>query len=194
MSNSASLVPRGRNRQVAALVSAVLSGLVPAWQSLNTQLVPALKNAESSETGRRRTIGRNVLVVAQVALSMVLLVAAGMLQAGFRRTLALDPGFRTDHLMMMSVDTSHVRYTPAQTRDFYRSLVDRARVLPGAASAALTSALPLDRGFSTREIVMPEGYQFPPGQESASLQASWACALHGVVQPAAVECQPRARP
>ena len=157
---------------VAALVSAVLSGLVPAWQSLNTQLVPALKNAESSETGRRRTIGRNVLVVAQVALSMVLLVAAGMLQAGFRRTLALDPGFRTDHLMMMSVDTSHVRYTPAQTRDFYRSLVDRARVLPGAASAALTSALPLDRGFSTREIVMPEGYQFPPGQESASLQAA----------------------
>jgi predicted permease len=154
---------------VAAVVSALLFGLVPAWQSLQTQLVPALKSSELSETSGHRTIGRNVLVVAQVALAMVLLVAAGRLQAGFRRTLALDPGFRTDHLMMMSMDTSHVRYTPDQTRNFYRNLVDRVKALPAVASVTLTNAVPLDRGFSSRETVVPEGYQFPRGQENASL-------------------------
>jgi putative ABC transport system permease protein len=154
---------------LSAVASALLFGLVPAWQSLNTQLVPALKSSELSETTRRRTIGRDVLVVAQVALSMVLLVAAGRLQAGFGRTLALDPGFRTDHLMMMSLDTSLVRYTQDQTRSFYRSLADRVKALPAVASVTLMSAVPLDRGFSSRETVVPEGYQFPPGQDSASL-------------------------
>ena len=101
---------------LAAVVSAVLFGLAPAWQSLKTQLVPALKSAEPGQTARQRTIGRNLLVVAQVALSMVLLVATGVLFDGFRRVLVLDPGFRTDHLMTMSLDTSTTRYTPAQTQ------------------------------------------------------------------------------
>ncbi len=157
---------------LAAVASALLFGLAPAWQSLRTELVPALKSAESGQTTRHRTIGRNVLVIAQVALSMVLLVAAGMLQAGFRRTLDVNPGFRTDHLMMMQLDTSHVRYTSEQTRAFYRSLVERARALPGAVSVALVSLVPLDRGFSGRETVIPEGYQFPPGQENVSSLAA----------------------
>jgi putative ABC transport system permease protein len=157
---------------LATLLSALLFGLAPAWQSLKTRLVPALKSSELGETTRQRTIGRNVLVIAQVALSMVLLVAVGMVQAGFRRSLALDPGFRTDHLMTMSLDTSFVRYTPVQTREFYRNLADRARALPGVSSVALASALPLDRGFGGREIVTPEGYQFPRGQENVSLASA----------------------
>jgi predicted permease len=156
---------------LAAVVSAVLFGLAPAWQSVKVQLVPALKSAELGET-QRRLIGRNVLVVAQVALSMVLLVAAGMVQAGFRRTLALDPGFRTDHLMTMGLDTSFARYTPAQTHDFYRSLVDRARALPGVRSVALADPLPLERGSGFRPQVIPEGHQFPEGKDSAPVAAA----------------------
>ena len=96
-----------------------------------------------------------------------------MLQAGFRNALDLNPGFRTDHLMMMSTDTSFVRYTPVQTRDFYRHLVDRARALPGVASVALTSAIPLDPNDPPGiEAVIPEGYQFPRGQESVSVRAA----------------------
>jgi predicted permease len=157
---------------VAAVASALLFGLAPAWQSLKTDLVPALKSTELGETTRQRTVGRNVLVIAQVALSTVLLIAVGMLQAGFRKSLELNPGFRTDHLMMMSLDTSFVRYTPVQTREFYRNLVDRARALPGVASVALADPLPLDRGFGAREIVIPEGYQFPQGHENLSLAAA----------------------
>jgi predicted permease len=158
---------------LAAVLSAALFGLAPAWQSLKTELVAGLKSSESGETMRRRTIGRNILVVAQVALSMVLLVATGMVQAGFRQTLATDPGFRTDHLITMALDTSFANQTtPDQSRNFYRNLVERARALPGVRSVALTDNLPLDRGFGSRRQVIPEGYVFPQGQETASLPAA----------------------
>ena len=156
----------------AAVVSAVLFGAAPARQSLRTELVPALKSSELALAVRHRTVGRNVLVVAQVALSMVLLIAAGMLMEGFRRSLTANPGFRTDHLMLMSLDTSLVRYTPSQTHSFYRNLVDRVQALPGVSSVALTSAVPLDPGGQSPETVIPEGYQFPPGRESESVIAA----------------------
>src|SRR5262249_26695719 len=64
------------------------------------------------------------------------------------------------------------RYTPAQTHEFYRSLVERARTLPGVQSAALADAIPLDRSLGSRMPVLPEGYQFPQGQDSASIPAA----------------------
>lgn len=155
----------------AALTSAVLFGLVPAWQSAKTQLIPALKSAEPGQTTRQRTIGRNMLVVAQVALSMVLLVSTGVLLDGFRRVLILDPGFRTNHLITMSLDTSTVRYTPVQTSDFYRELVGRARGLPGVVSVALTSWMLLDRGGEIQAVI-PEGYQLSQGRESETVFAA----------------------
>jgi putative ABC transport system permease protein len=155
---------------LAATASALLFGVAPAWQSLKTQLVPALKSSEPGQGTRHRTIGRNILVSAQVALSMVLLVAAGMLVEGFRASMGLNPGFRTDHLMMMSTDTALMRYTPARTHDFYRNLVDRVRALPGVASATLTNMIPL--GSVGSELVVPEGYQFPRGQENVRVAAA----------------------
>jgi putative ABC transport system permease protein len=153
---------------IAAVASAALFGLAPARRSLKPELVPALKAAESADTSRQGTIGRNLLVVVQVASAMVLLVATGMLMDGFRKAVVLDPGFRTDHLMMMSLDTSLVRDTPVQTRAFYRQLVERARALPGVASVGLTSAVPFEVGGQATEDLIPEGYDFPRGQESAS--------------------------
>ncbi len=153
---------------LAAVMSALLSGLAPAWQSLKTQLVPALKAAEPGETTRPRTIGRNVLVVGQVALSMILLLVTGMLLDGFRKLLVLNPGFRTDRVVMMALDTSIARYTPVETKNFYRALADRARALPGVASVALTSWVPLDRGGDLNSVI-PEGSELPRGQESETV-------------------------
>jgi macrolide transport system ATP-binding/permease protein len=157
----------------AAILSAAIFGVAPVRQSLNASFVPALKTSELAETTRTRIIGRSVLVVAQVALSLVLLVATGVLLDGFRKALVLDPGFRTDHLLSMSVDTSLVRYTPAQTHAFYRDLVEGARGLPGVTSATLTSAVPLNPwGNQGVETIVPEGYVFPAGQERASVPAA----------------------
>jgi predicted permease len=153
---------------LASVLSAIFFGLAPASQTLKMQLVPALKGASLGFSAGSRTIGRSTLVVAQVALSMVLLVAAGMLLDGFQRSLVLNPGYRTDHLMMFEFETSLVRYTGAQTRDFYRNLVNRTRALPDVRSAALARSIP----FSPNQFVtnvIPEGYQFPKGQTSASI-------------------------
>jgi len=156
---------------VAALVSAVLFGLAPALQSTRTGLVPALKAGDQACVGKRRTIGRNALVIAQVALSMAILVAAGMLVDGVRKSVALDPGFRTDHRLMMEFDTAQVRYSDEQTRLFCRDLRDRARALPGVRSVAMTSYIPFSPSGTVRTVV-PEGYQFPKGRESAMIGAA----------------------
>ena len=155
---------------LAGAASAVLFGLAPIWQSLKTELIPALKNAESGQTASRKTTGRNVLVVAQVALSMVLLVAAGMLVDGFRRSESLQPGFRTDHLMIMSLDRSLARAHATQAHDFYRDLVDRAQALPGVVSVALTNSF-LSASCSAKPW-FPELYELPQGKDSVSLLAA----------------------
>jgi predicted permease len=161
---------------VATVASALLFGVAPAWQSLRTDLVPALKSAELGPVARHRTIGRNALVVAQVALSMMLLVATAIMLDGVRRTFTADPGFRKDHLVMLSTDTSLLKYTSAQSREFYRTLVERASAVPGVQSVALASAIPFgDGGNGSRyvpEKVIPDGYQFPRGEESAQVPAA----------------------
>lgn len=150
---------------LVAVLSAVFFGLAPAIRSVKTDLVPALKTGASAGF-HRRTWGRNALVIAQVALSLVLLSAATLFVGALRVVVSSNPGFRTDHLMMMSFDPSLVHYSPEKTRDFYRTLTERARRLPGAENAALTMAAPLDGASVATSNIAPEGYQFPKGQES----------------------------
>ena len=153
---------------IASLFSVLVFGLAPAFQSLKTELVSALKSSESNMSGRKRTLGRNSLVIVQIALSMVLLVASGMLLDGFRKTLVASPGFRTDHLLITEFDTSLVRYNPEKTVAFYRDLKDRVRALAGVRSAALTATVPFGNNQPSREVI-PDGYQAPKGQESVTL-------------------------
>jgi macrolide transport system ATP-binding/permease protein len=155
----------------AAVVSALVFGLIPAWKTVQPNLTSALKSGDLAAAGPRRLSGRNLLVTVQVALSLVLLVASGALLDAFRRMLILNPGIRTDHLLMMEFDPSMVRYTPDQTREFFRVLADRARSLPGVRSAALSRAIPFRPNFSDEEVI-PEGYQFPRGQRSVSVSTN----------------------
>ena len=155
---------------LTAVASTLFFGLAPAWQSAKTGLASTLKSGSTSDGAHPRTIGRNVLVVSQIALAMVLLVATGMLVDAFRKTLVLSPGFRTDHLVMMEFDTSLARYDSAQSAEFYRTLVRRAQELPGVRSVTLTSSAPL--GFFGMRDVISEGYQLPRGQETLQVMAA----------------------
>ena len=83
------------------------------------------------------------------------------------KTLTFDPGFRTDHLLMMEFDTALVRYSDDQTRDFYRSLRERASALPGVRGVAMTCYVPFSPNGYGKSVV-PEGYEFPKGRDSAS--------------------------
>ena len=153
---------------IAAVLSAIFFGLAPAVRSVKTDLVPALKTGDTAGF-RRKTWGRNALVIAQVALSLVLLSAATLFVRTLRAVVGSNPGFRTDHLLMMSFDPSLVHYTPEKTRTFYRTLTERARQLPGVENAALTLAVPFDGASLGTNNIAPEGYQFPKGQESDSV-------------------------
>jgi macrolide transport system ATP-binding/permease protein len=155
----------------SAIASALIFGLMPALQTSKSDLVPALKSGEPATGARQRLLGRGALVVGQVALSMILLIATGMLMDGFRKILVLNPGFRTGHLLTMEMDTSLVRYTRAQTKDFYKNLLNRARAVPGVHAVTLGKVIPLAPSQDT-ETFVPEGYQFPKGQVNASSFAS----------------------
>jgi predicted permease len=149
---------------LATLASCLFFGLVPAWQTARTDFVSALKAGGGGDSGKRRTFGRDVLVAGQMALAVVVLIAAGMFLAGFRNMLAMPPEFRTDHLIGMDTAPAMLNYSPEQTKVFYRRLVDRVRATPGVADVALTEALPLSPA-QTIVTVVPEGYQFPKGRE-----------------------------
>jgi macrolide transport system ATP-binding/permease protein len=150
-----------------ALLSAVLFGLAPAIRTTRTDLTAVMKATDSAGFGRRRRWGRAVLVGGQVAVAVVLLVVASVVYRGFHRQLVAGPGFRTDHLLMMSLSPGQLRYSPADATRFFERVADEARRVPGVESAALTRYMPMD-GLPPSISVVPEGYQFPPGKDSAA--------------------------
>jgi putative ABC transport system permease protein len=151
---------------LAALGSCIFFGLAPAWQAARTDFLNALKTGGDGAAGKRRTFGRDVLVAGQIALAMVVLIAAGMFLAGFRNMLAMPPEFRTDHLIGMDTAPAVLHYSPEQTKAFYRRLAGRVRTIAGVAGVAMTQSLPLSPSQTTVSVV-PEGYQFPKGREKA---------------------------
>jgi putative ABC transport system permease protein len=154
----------------AGLLCALFVGLAPALKSIRTNVIFNLKNTGTGMELRRRTLGRNILVITQIALSMVLLVATGMLLDAFRKTLVLNPGFHPDHLMMMEFDTSLVRYNGEQTKNFYRNLVLGSQALPGVRRVSLASSVPF-AAQNVREVV-PEGYVFTKRRETLAVLAA----------------------
>jgi len=106
-----------------AVASAVLFGLVPAIQTTRTDLVSALRSATADVPGPRRLWGRNFLVAAQVAISLVLLTITTFMFRGFQHEIGRGPGFRTTHLLTMSFDPRLVHYSEAQSQQFFRQLI-----------------------------------------------------------------------
>ena len=152
----------------ASLASALLFGLAPALQTTRPNLVSALKTAVTDAPSRKRLFGRNLLVVAQVAGSMVLLLVATTLFHTFRKSLSGGPGYRTDHLLMMSFDPSLVHYSDAQAQQFFRQVAERARSAAGVKSAALAYTIPM--GTEREDVtIVPEGYQLAQGRQNVDV-------------------------
>src|SRR4030095_14717845 len=129
-----------------SVLPGVIFGLAPALQSSRPDLVPTLKGEMSdASAGRRRPKLRNLLVVTQVALSLMLLVSAGLLVKSLRNAQAMNPGFRTDHLLMASVNVGLHGYDEARGRRFYKQLGERLQSLPGVTHARFAGLLPLDQ-------------------------------------------------
>jgi predicted permease len=149
-------------------LSAVLCGLAPALQSTRTDLVKGLKSADVDLPGRKRLWGRNVLVVAQVAASLMLLTASFLMARSFERSMLEGTGFAKDHLLMVQFDPRLVQYDAAQTKRFYERLVAGVRDGMGVERAALTQSVPFGQdGFDFITFV-PEGFEMPRDRASFS--------------------------
>jgi predicted permease len=147
-------------------LSALLCGLAPALQSTRVDLVNGLKSADVDVPGRKRLWGRNVLVVAQVSASLMLLTASFLMVRGFQHDLREGTGFAKDHLLMASFDPRLVQYNASQTQQFYKLLAERIRVAPGVASEALTQNIPLGIDDFDGIAFVPEGLQMPRDREN----------------------------
>ena len=128
---------------VIAVVSTFLFGLTPALQNTRLDLIAALKERDGTPSRTNKLWGRNLIVAGQVALSLVLLIVSGVLVAGFQSQVDRGPGYRTDHLQLMSFDPSLLHYTDAQRDLFYKKLLDQVRQAPDVKTGTLTSSIPM---------------------------------------------------
>jgi predicted permease len=119
-------------------VTGIVFGLVPALAASHPGVMPALKGdtAAVDERGRRINI-KKLLVVAEVALSMVLLIAAGLLVRSLRTLQQIDPGITADRLVSAPLNINLLRFTSAQGRDFYNQVIQRMEAVPGVVSASV---------------------------------------------------------
>lgn len=153
----------------ASLVSGVVFGIAPALHTLRTDLSGTLKSGDAALSGKRRRFQmRNILVIGQVAVSMLLLVIAGLLVKDFANASGFTAGFRTDHVLLLTMDPSLVGYQETQGRAFYRQLLERVGALPGVRSVALGEHVPLGVTSSSKSIVV-EGYEMQRNQQSLSV-------------------------
>jgi predicted permease len=154
-----------------SLLSALACGLAPALQSTRTNLVSGLKSSEADDPGRgrRRLWGRSALVVAQIAMSLMLLTAAFLMYRGFHNSLADRMEIAKDareQILMTRFDPRLVQYDAARTRRFYRLLGERARAIPGVRSAAFTQDPPLALDGPGVLTFVPDGFVMPRDREA----------------------------
>ena len=153
-----------------SLATGILFGLAPVWQAIKVDPNSSLKaggRSGQSEGGLhlKRHRLRGLLVVSELALSLMLLIGAGLLLRSFVRLQSVAPGFTTDHVLTMEVVASDPKYRDVKARTtFYKEIESRTARLPGVVAEGTVSGLPLTGSVGWGGISV-EGYTPPPGQE-----------------------------
>jgi len=143
-----------------SLATGVIFGLAPALQASRPDLVPALKDEASAAAQGRRLSLRSALVVAQVALSLVLLIGAGLFLRSLNNAQSIDPGFNAGKILDAQLNINLLRYTRTQGREFYRQVIERIEALPGVESASLARVVPMSGSGRTSSLLI-QGQQGP---------------------------------
>lgn len=135
-----------------AAFAGVVTGLVPALRATRLNVQGILKEGGAAWVASNRHWFRSALVISQVAISLVVLVCSGLFVRSLQQVSKLDLGFRTDHIVMASIDLGLQGYDDARVKQFYRQLLDDVRSLPGVRSASLAQTVPFDFGFGIAQI------------------------------------------
>jgi len=147
---------------------AIAFGLVPAWQASQPHVQETLKDGGRSSTASAAQHRlRGLLVMAETALALVLLVGAGLMMKSMYRLLQVDPGFRPERVLTMEINLRTAQYPkPEASRNFWRQVLDKVRDLPGVDAAALGTVLPLSGDHNRADITIealptPDPGKFP---------------------------------
>jgi putative ABC transport system permease protein len=160
---------------VLAIGSAFAVGIMPIIASRSINLSSALSAGRRSGGSVARRRANRVLVVAEFALALVLMVGAGLLLRSLGTLLAMNPGYRADHVAVTNVQTWQYYPTAAQRVEFERLAIDRLASLPGVERVGMTSALPLAYPIGLERVrVSVEGQSNAPGDELPSVRATSA--------------------
>ena len=146
----------------AALLTGIVVGLVPAIRASRGNLAAILHEGGRGVVGTKHRL-RSTLVVVQVAGSLMLLIIAGLFARSLSKAQQTNLGFDPNHVVNFAMDPSEIGYSSAQDKQFYKTLLDRVRALPGVESAATAAWAPMSY-YNDGESVQIEGYQPPPGQ------------------------------
>jgi predicted permease len=154
-----------------ALLTGVLFGLVPAWNAFASAPAASLRDTgRAGETKFRRLFGKS-LVVAQVALSVVLLSAAGLFVRHLANLEHLDLGFRRDHVLLVTLDPARSGFNDEQLSRAYQDLLARLETIPGVRSAAISAPTPIS-GAGASRFATVEGHPERP-EDRRYLSVSW---------------------
>jgi predicted permease len=148
---------------VATLLTGLGIGLLPALQASGVNVQETLKAASRGSTSAGRRL-RGGLLIAEVSLSLVLLIAAGLLLTSFARLQSVEPGFQPEGLFTAQLALPAQRYDPPKLIAFYEALYQRLSSMPGATSAALTDRVPLTGGTTPAPVAVV-GRPLPPMSE-----------------------------
>jgi len=152
-----------------SLLTGFVFGIVPALQTTGAGAAEKLKEGGRSGIGRTGRRYRDALVVSEVALAMILLVSAGLLLETLRNLRSIDAGFDSSKLLTLTTRLPYPKYADALKRmNYFESVLERVRALPGVTSAGFTSNLPFTARGNTNGFQV-EGIQFQPGANQDAL-------------------------
>jgi len=152
---------------VVATLAGILFGLAPSLMASRVDLVPALKGEEGGRRSRKSPL-RAGLVAVQVAISLVLLVGAGLLLRSVLAARTMNLGFKPNDILSLAVDTSAAGYDTAHVKTFLRQVIDNVGSIPGVQSAAVAQAGPVAQQYSYSTTAEIDGYQ-PLKEESMTI-------------------------
>jgi len=149
-----------------SLITGVVFGLVPALQATSLNLISSLKDESGSYGQRLRRLAlRNVLVISQLAVSLVLLVCAVLFVRSLQHAVKSDLGFAASNLLEASIETEGASLSQQQSEVFYQQTLERVGGLPGVQSATLVAFVPISGGGYRRRTAI-EGYQPQPNEDT----------------------------
>jgi predicted permease len=170
-STSIHVAPDGRVLAFSILLSfatAILFGLVPAWQATRPDLLPGLKHESAAKGTASRVLLRRSLVVIQIALSLVIVFGAGLLTRTLRTMTTTDLGFQPDRVIALQVDPAANGHSSAEVTTILDQILQRGRALPGVQAASLASSTPNGSMEITMTLEVP-GYNAKDGKSAGAV-------------------------